>query len=99
MVRNKLTKAEKETIILTSEADDFWSIYTFNPALISKLKKYAEHHPDLCHLKTEDAEYGSTTYEVRKSRLSLRLLEPCSDARRNAARISAKRNGLGSGKT
>lgn len=28
-----LTRYEKETIILTNEADDFYEVYTFNSAL------------------------------------------------------------------
>lgn len=30
---SRLTKYEKETIILTNEADDFYEVYTFNSAL------------------------------------------------------------------
>lgn len=92
-----LTRYEKETIILTNEADDFYEVYTFNPALKKKLAAYAGKHPDLCSLK-ETTKEGSATYVVDKTRLSLRLTEPYSEARKQAAREQAKAQGLG-GKT
>ena len=92
-----LTRYEKETIILTNEADGFYEVYTFNFALKKKLAAYARKHPDLCSLKTTTKE-GSATYVVNKTRLSLRLTEPYSEARKQAAREQAKAQGLG-GKT
>lgn len=89
-----LTKYEKETIILTNEADDFYEVYTFNSALKKKLGAYARKHPDLCSLK-ETTKEGSATYVVDKARLSLRLTEPYSEARKQAAREKAKAQGLG----
>ena len=88
------TKYEKETIILTNEADDFYEVYTFNSALKKKLAAYAKRHPDLCTLK-ETTKEGSATYVVDKARLSLRLTEPYSEARKQAAREKAKARGLG----
>ena len=89
-----LTKYEKETIILTNEADDFYEVYTFNSALKKKLAAYARKHPALCCLK-ETTKEGSVTYVVDKARLSLRLTEPYSEERKQAAREQAKDNGLG----
>ncbi len=91
---SKLTKAEKETILLTSEADDVWSVYTFNAALKRKLALYASKHPELCCLKSEDTDDGSATYIISRSRMSIRLLEPCSENRRKTAAITARQNGL-----
>lgn len=93
----RLTKYEKETIILTNEADDFYEVYTFNPALKKKLAAYAKRHPNLCRLK-ETTKEGSATFAVDKARLSLRLTEPYSEARKQVAREKAKAQGLG-GKT
>ena len=84
----------KETIILTNEADDFYEVYNFNSALKKKLAAYARQHPDLCSLKTTTKE-GSVTYVVAKARLSPRLTEPYSEARKQAAREKAKAQGLG----
>jgi len=89
-----LTRYEKETIILTNEADDFYEVYTLNSALKKKLAAYAKKHPDLCSLK-ETTKEGSATYVVDKARLSLRLTEPYSEARKQAAREQAKAQGLG----
>ena len=88
-----LTKYEKETILLTSEGDDVWEVYTFNPGLKHRLKEFAEKYPGQCHLKTSTAE-GSVTYVVDKARLSIRLTAPYSEERRDAAREAARKNGL-----
>lgn len=37
----KLTKYEKETIILTSEGDDTYNVYTFNAGLKRRLGDFA----------------------------------------------------------
>lgn len=88
-----LTKYEKETILLTSEGDDVYSIYTFNSALKRKLKAFAEQYPDECKLITS-TEYGSETYEISKARVSIRLTAPYSEERRKAARERAKNSPL-----
>ena len=41
----RLSKYEKETIILTSEGDDTVQIYTFNASLKRRLVEYAEKYP------------------------------------------------------
>lgn len=84
-----LTKYEKETILLTSEGDDTYSIYTFNPGLKRKLAEYAKNHPDLCRL-TASTKEGSETYEISKARVSIRLTAPYSEERRKATGERAK---------
>ena len=79
-----LTKYEKETILLTSEGDDTYSIYTFNPGLKRKLAAYARQYTDQCKLTTSTKE-GSETYEISKARVSIRLTAPYSEERRKAA--------------
>ena len=44
-----LTPAEKETIILTSEADDTASVYTYDSRLIRKLERLHKLFPDKIH--------------------------------------------------
>ena len=95
MNHRKLSKVEKETIILTSDADDVWQIYTFNTALKKKLKGFAYQYPDCCILKKEDPDIGCATFEIQKARLSIRLTAPYSEERRRNARRSAKESGLG----
>jgi hypothetical protein len=93
-----LTKEEKETILLTSEADDIWSVYTFNTALQKKLAAFAERYPDHCRLKIKDAETGSVTYEVAKAGVTIRLNAPYTEERRRTAREKAKAFMTGAGK-
>ena len=96
MDKRQITKAEKETILLTSEADDVWSIFTYNSRLKKRLREFAAQHPDICKLTHEDRELGSVIYKVWKSRLSIRLTAPYSEARRKAASEYAKKNGIAS---
>ena len=96
MEMRRLTKAERETILLTSEAGDTWDIYTFNSSLKKRLQQFAAQHPDLCILKQEDKELGSVTYVIQKSRVSIRLIAPYSEERRRAVSAHAKEHGFGS---
>ena len=91
----RLSKYEKETIILTSEGDDTVQIYTFNASLKRRLAEYAEKYPHLARLDRWTAE-GSVTYVLDKSRVSIRLLPPYSNERRAKASEYAKRHGFGS---
>ena len=54
----KLNKYEKETIILTSEGDDTYSVYTFNPTLKRRLADFAKKYPAVCRLESEDKKLG-----------------------------------------
>lgn len=78
----RLSKYEKETIILTSEGDDTVRIYTFNASLKRRLAEYAEKYPDLARLDSWTVE-GSVTYVLDKSRVSIRLLPPLSENQNN----------------
>ena len=94
MAKQRLSKYERETILLTSEGDDTWDIYTFNTDLKNRLHKYAAQHPDLCKLKEENKELGSVSYTIQKSRVSIRLIAPYSEARRKAASEYGKTHGI-----
>ena len=89
----RLTKYEKETILLTSEGDSTMSIYTFNAGLKRRLADFAQRYPALAKLDEAPGD-GSVTYTVDKSRVSIRLLPPYSEARIQKASENAKRNGL-----
>lgn len=95
MAKKNVTKEERETIVNFNEADDIATIYTFNTGLKKRLASFAEKYPDLCKLTVDDAVYGSVSYEIQKSRISLRLVPPYSEARKQAASEYARRNGLG----
>lgn len=90
----RLSKYEKETIILTSEGDDTYSVYTFNAGLKRRLADFAKKYPAVCHLESEDKKIGCQSYVIDKARLSIRLTAPYSEARREAARESAKERGF-----
>ncbi len=94
MAKQRLNKYERETILLTSEGDDTWDIYTFNSDLKNRLRKFATQHPDLCERKEENKELGSVSYTIQKSRVSIRLIAPYSEARRKAASEYAKKHSI-----
>lgn len=93
----RLTKYEKETILRTSEGDDVWSVYTFNASLKRRLKEYAQKYPDLCRqLEGKEFGPGAVEYEIKKDRISIRLLPPCSEERRKAVGEIGRTKGFGS---
>lgn len=89
----RLSKYEKETIILTSEGDDTVQIYTFNASLKRKLAEYVEKYPHLARLDRWTAE-GSVTYVLDKSRVSIRLLPPLSEKMRKVFSECGKKYGM-----
>jgi len=95
MAKKNVTKEERETIVNFNEAEDTAVIYTFNNDLKKRLAAFAKKYPDLCKLTVDDTEYGSVTYEIQKSRVSIRLVAPYSEERRKAASEYARANNLG----
>lgn len=94
MKKRNVPKEERETIVNFNEADDIATIYTFNTGLKRRMASFAEKYPDLCRMTVNDAVYGSVTYEIQKSRLSIRLIPPYSEERRKAASEYAKHSGF-----
>ena len=80
-IATRPTRAEQETILLTSEVDTTVSVYTYNRRLIRRLEAFSRKNPQLCQLKTAHPN-GAVTYEVEKSRLSIRLMSPASEERK-----------------
>jgi len=89
----KLTKYEKETIILFNEGEDTASIYIFNAGLKKRLALFAKKYPDLCR-QEKAHEQGGVSYVLDKSRLSIRLQPPMSEERRRKASENAKQTGF-----
>lgn len=87
----KLTKYEKETIILFNEGEDTASIYTFNAGLKKRLVMFAKKYPDFCR-QEKTHEQDGVSYVLDKSRLSIRLHPPMSEERRQKASENAKQN-------
>ena len=54
--------------------------------------EYAAKFPELCQ-QTDDDEQGGLRFESDKSRISIRLTAPYSEARKRAASERAKNNG------
>ncbi len=94
MAKKNVTKEERETIVNFNEAEDTAVIYTFNNDLKKRLAAFAKKYPDRCKLTVDDADFGSVTYEIQKSRVSIRLVAPYSEERRKAASEYAKRYGI-----
>ena len=89
----RLTKIEKETIVLFNEGEDKANIYTHNAGLKKRLAAFAKKYPDLCRLEKSFAQ-GGVIYVLDKSRLSIRLQAPYSEERRRKASESAKQTGF-----
>ena len=51
----RLTKIEKETIVLFNEGEDKANIYTHNAGLKKRLAAFAKKYPDLCRLEKSNA--------------------------------------------
>ena len=80
-----LTPAERETIILTSEADDVASVYTFDKRLKVQLKRLSEKFPELIYPGKKAIE-GAVNYIVPKSCIVIYTHIPM---RENARQASA----------
>lgn len=87
----KLTKYEKETIVLFNEGENTASIYTYNAGLRKRLANFSKKYPDLCRLE-KSCEQGGGSYVLEKSRLSIRLQPPMSEERRQKVSEYAKQN-------
>lgn len=95
MVKRNVMKVERETIVNFNEAEDTAVIYTYNNDLKKRLAAFASKNPEICKLAVDDKEFGSVTYEIQKSRVSIRLVTPYSEERRRAASEYAKKHGIG----
>ena len=89
----KLTKYEKETIVLFNEADEEAHIQTYNAGLRKRLESFSKKHPELCRHDLPN-EQGGVSYLIDKSRLSIRFQPPMSEERRRKASEFAKQNGF-----
>ena len=86
-----LTKEERETFMNTTEADDYWDIYTDTPKYQRRLKKFADEFPELCKLIRSDSELGYTTWRVSKKHCDFKLKKPVSEERRQLSAELAKK--------
>lgn len=93
MRKCRLTKYEKETIVLFNEAENTANIYTYNTALKNRLAKFSKDNPNCAKLITIYP-CSAVAYEVDKKRLSIRFTSPYSEERREKARKYAQEHNI-----
>ena len=95
----KLTKYEQETILLTNQDTDEYSVFTCNKPFKRRLMKFAENYPEAARHENTD-QYGGVMYAIKKSSISTRLLPakpraPFAAPRNRAAKIRSGRKTTG----
>ena len=90
-----LTKYEKETVLLYNQSRAPITISTYDPGLRRRLREYAARYPELCRRVDKQKYPDYAEYEIQKDRVSILLLPPMSEEKRNAASKKAKAAGLG----
>ena len=68
----KLTKYEQETILLTNQDTDEYSVFTCNKPFKRRLMKFAENYPEAARHENTD-QYGGIMYAIKKSSISIRF--------------------------
>lgn len=91
MSRNRLCRAEQETIISWDNELDTASIYTFDQRLIHKLERLAKKYPDQFIRKGEEIKHCAT-FTIPKRYISVR--PPYSNERKQKQAADAKVHGL-----
>ena len=91
----RLTKYEKETVLLYNQSRDPVTICTYDPGLRRRLREYAAGYPELCRRVDKQKYPDYAEYEIQKDRVSIRLLPPMSEEKRRVASEKAKAAGLG----
>ena len=91
-MKTGLTKKQKVTEVYYNAKDPTAEVYTHDTKLKKRLLEYAAKFPELCR-QTDDDEQGGLRFEIDKSRISIRLTAPYSEARKRAASERAKNNG------
>lgn len=76
-----LSKLEKETIILYNEAEKEADVFTYNRALIKRLKGLCEKHPDAFHYKSDNGA-GGLTFIIPKRYVKINAPRTVSDKQR-----------------
>lgn len=90
-----LTKYEKETVLLYNQSHDPITISTYDPGLRRRLREFAARYPEMCRRVDKQKYPDYAEYEIKKDRVSIRLLPPMSEEKRRVASEKAKAAGLG----
>ena len=89
-MNNRLTKAEKETMISFTEDDTVAVVDTYNTRLRRKLEKLALQHPESI-IPLERGKAGAVRYSIPISCITIR--PPYSEERKSADRERALKDG------
>jgi len=89
-MRTGLIKKQKVTEVYYNAKDPTAEVYTHDTKLKKRLLAYAAKFPELCQ-ETDDDEQGGLRFEIDKSRISIRLTAPYSEAHRNICRKNASK--------
>lgn len=87
-----MRKIEKFTQVYFNEAEPQMEITTYNTNLKHRLSEYAKQFPELCRITETDE--GRMSFEIDKTRCTLRLTKPYSEERKQAIRETAKERGI-----
>ncbi len=90
----KLTKYEQETILLTNQDTDEYSVFTCNKPFKRRLMKFAEKYPEAAKHENTD-QYGGVMYAIKKACVSISLRPPKSQEQIEKARERAMKIRLG----
>ena len=90
-MKTGLTKKQKVTEVYYNAKDPFAEVYTHDTKLKKRLLAYTAKFPELCQ-QTDDDEQGGLRFEIDKNRISIRLTDPYSEERREAASKLAKKS-------
>ena len=84
MARYNLSREEQETHIMWNAATKTATIDTADPAVIRKLDKLTQEHPEAYRVTRTDDLYGTKWYEVEAR--YIRFGKPASEATKEAAK-------------
>ena len=75
MSEYKLTKLERETVILFNEAEETAEVFTYNGRLIRKIQALCKDFPDKFQ-QINDNGVGGVTYRIPKKRVNITRPQP-----------------------
>ena len=68
----KLTKEEKETVIVYDMENSEAIVYTYDPKIKRKLSEISKKAPDQVQCISKDSKYGDVEYSIPKTLISIR---------------------------
>ena len=81
-IYDKINEVWEGNYFRTSKGDKEYSIYTFDPVLQRKLDRFSKEYLELCKI-TDQTEEGSKSYDIEKTRVSIRVVVSCAKERKD----------------